>query len=96
MDNENLRSCFHKTFAALWKLSKLDEQITNLRRKHDELVHANMEKRQDLDRLQDKLRDLSREAKLPSAEENPVIREINALEERLQRAVNKYEDAFEV
>ena len=61
-----------------------------------ELVHANMEKRQDLDRLQDKLQDLSREAKLPSAEENPVIREIHALEERLQRAVNKYEDAFEV
>ena len=27
------------------ELSKLDEQITNLRRKHDELVHANMEKR---------------------------------------------------
>jgi len=78
------------------ELSKLDEQITALRRKHDELVHANMEKRQELDKLQDKLQDLAREAKLPSADENPVIREINALEERLQRAVVKYEDAFEV
>jgi len=78
------------------ELGKLDEQITSLRRRHDELVHANMEKRQELDRLTDKLQDLQKEAKLPSADENPVMREIHALEERLQRAVTKYEDAFEV
>jgi len=77
-------------------LAKLDEQITALRRKHDELVHANMEKRSDLDRLQDKLADLTKEAQLPSESENPIMREISALEARLKKAVSKYEDAFEV
>jgi len=78
------------------ELGKLDEQITVLRRKHDELVHANMEKRSELDRLTDKLQDLTKEAKMPTPEENPVMREIKALEERLGKAVGKYEDAFEV
>ena len=78
------------------ELAKLDEQITTLRRKHDELAHANMEKRRELEKLTDRLHDLSKEVQLPSAEENPTIREIRALEARLQNAVSKYEDAYEV
>ena len=78
------------------ELSKLDEQITTLRRKHDELVHSNMEKRHDLDRLNDKLQDLTKEAKVPSAEASPIMREIDALKVRLEKAVAKYEDAYEV
>ena len=78
------------------ELSKLDEQITTLRRKHDELAHANMEKRRELEKLTDRLQDLSKEAQMPSAEDNQTMREIRALETRLQKAVAKYEDAYEV
>jgi len=78
------------------ELNKLDEQITSLRRKHDELAHANMAKRNELDKLTDRLRDLSKEAQMPSAEDNQTMKEIKALDGRLQRAVAKYEDAYEV
>lgn len=78
------------------ELAKLDEQITQLRRKHDDLAHANLEKRRELDKLNDRLQDLSREASLPSAEDNPIMKEIRELEARLNRAVTKYEDAQEV
>ena len=78
------------------ELNKLDEQITSLRRKHDELAHANMEKRRELEKLTDRLQDLSKEAKMPSAEDNQTMKEIRALEARLQKAVAKYEDAYEV
>jgi cell division protein FtsB len=33
------------------ELKKLDDQITSLRRKHDELAHANMTKRRELDKM---------------------------------------------
>tara|TARA_B110001452_G_scaffold174347_1_gene146144 strand:+ start:157 stop:804 length:648 start_codon:yes stop_codon:yes gene_type:complete len=78
------------------ELAKLDEQITQLRRKHDDLAHANLEKRRELDKLNDRLQDLSREASLPSPEDNPIMKEIRELEVRLQKAVTKYEDAQEV
>ena len=48
------------------ELNKLDEQITTLRRKHDELAHANMDKRRELEKLTDRLQDLSKEAQMPS------------------------------
>ncbi|KAL1495623.1 hypothetical protein AB1Y20_016491 [Prymnesium parvum] len=78
------------------ELAKLDEQITSLRRKHDELAHANMEKRRELEKLTDRLHDLSKEAQLASSDDNPTVKEIRALEARLQKAVAKYEDAYEV
>ena len=78
------------------ELGRLDEAITSLRRKHDELAHANMEKRRELEKLTDRLHDLSKEAQMPSAEDNAVVKEIRALEGRLQKAVAKYEDAYEV
>lgn len=78
------------------ELRKLDAQIAMLRRKHDDLVHSNMEKRQELDKLTDKLQDLTKEAQAPTAEDNPIVREIEHLEDRLKAAVVKYEDAFEV
>ena len=78
------------------ELAKLDDQITTLRRKHDELAHANMEKRRELEKLTDRLQDLSKEAQMPSADDNQTLKEIRALEARLQKAVAKYEDAYEV
>lgn len=74
----------------------MDDQISALRRKHDELAHANMQKRRELEKLTDRLQDLTKEAALPSAEASPTVREIRALEARLQKAVSKYEDAYEV
>lgn len=78
------------------ELRKLDAQISMLRRKHDDLVHSNMEKRHELDKLTDKLHDLTKEAQAPTASDNPIVREIEHLDERLKAAVAKYEDAFEV
>ena len=40
-------------------LARLDSQVSSLRRRHDELVHANVAKRAELDKLSSKLRDLS-------------------------------------
>ncbi|KAG8462331.1 hypothetical protein KFE25_012151 [Diacronema lutheri] len=77
------------------ELKKLDEQITALRRKHDELAHANMNKRRELDKMTDRLRDLSKESKRPTSD-NPLVREIKALEKRLEKAVQRYDDAQEV
>jgi chromosome segregation ATPase len=78
------------------ELSKLDEQITVLRRKHDELAHSNMAKRSELEKMTDRLKDLSKEAAMPSADDNQTLKEIKALEARLAKAVAKYEDAYEV
>jgi len=78
------------------ELAKLDEQISNLRRKHDDLAHSNMEKRRSLEKLTDRLHDLAKEAKLPTTDDNPTVREIKVLESRLKSAVSKYEDAYEV
>jgi len=77
------------------ELKKLDEQITSLRRRHDELAHANMQKRRELERLNDRLRDLSRESQRPTAD-NPLVKEIKGLEKRLEKAVQRYDDAQEV
>ena len=55
-----------------------------------------MEKRRELEKLTDRLQDLSKEAKMPSAEDSQVVKEIKALEARLGKAVAKYEDAYEV
>lgn len=77
------------------ELKRLDEQITALRRKHDDLAHANMLKRRELDKLSDKLRELARESKRPTSD-NPLVKEIKALEKRLERAVQRYDDAQEV
>ena len=65
----------------------------SLRRRHDELAHANMEKRRELERLTDRLSDLTKESKLPSADDSPIMKEIRVLEARLQKAVVKYEEA---
>jgi len=78
------------------ELYKLDAQISMLRRKHDDLVHSNMEKRGELDKLTDKLHDLTKEAEAPTATDNPIVKEIEHLDDRLKKAVSKYEDAFEV
>lgn len=77
-------------------LARLDSQVSSLRRRHDELVHANVAKRAELDKLSSKLRDLSREAEAPTAQDNPTVREIESLEQRLKKAVARYEDEYEV
>jgi len=64
------------------ELSKLDEQITTLRR--------------ELEKLTDRLQDLNKEAVMPSADDNQTVKEIAALNARLNKAVAKYEDAYEV
>eukprot|EP00302_Diacronema_sp_CCMP2436_P015190 CAMPEP_0179853760 /NCGR_PEP_ID=MMETSP0982-20121206/9532_1 /TAXON_ID=483367 /ORGANISM="non described non described, Strain CCMP 2436" /LENGTH=553 /DNA_ID=CAMNT_0021739521 /DNA_START=115 /DNA_END=1776 /DNA_ORIENTATION=+ len=77
------------------ELKKLDEQITSLRRKHDELAHANMTKRRELDKMTDRLRDMTKESKRPTSD-NPLVKEIKQLEKRLEKAVQRYDDAQEV
>ena len=75
------------------ELSRLDDQITTLRRKHDELAHANMEKRRDLEKLTDRLQDLSKEAQLPSANDSSIVKEIRALEASLTAGASQADAA---
>ena len=77
-------------------LAKLDGQVASFRRRHDQLVHSNMEKRSELERLEDKLKDLSKETDLESDAQNPTTKEIGTLQLDLEKAVGKYEEAFDI
>lgn len=79
----------------LAELKRLDDQVCQLRRKHDELAHANMEKRQELKRTENKLHDINKESVKGGANADPRQRELRELERKLQEAVVRYEDAYD-
>jgi myosin heavy subunit len=79
--------------AELSELKRLDDQICTLRRKHDELAHSNMEKRQELERIADKLRDIAKDS--VKAGQDPAGKEIRSLEKKLAASVARYEEAYE-
>jgi len=81
--------------AEVGELKRLDDQICQLRRKHDELAHSNMTKRQELDRIADKLRDLAKESVRPGHDDHPSTKEIRKLERKLAASVARYEEAYE-
>jgi len=79
----------------LAELKRLDEQICNLRRTHDNFAHGNMEKRQELDKIADKLRDIAKESIKPGSVGDPSTKETRNLEKKLAVSVSRYEEAYE-
>ena len=72
------------------QLKTLDEQIVQLRRRHDRLHDNNNKKRRELDLLADRLQDLHNSAF--KSEDAPQVR-LRAQEERLVAAAHRYEES---
>lgn len=75
------------------ELQKLEHQHNVLRQKHNSVSCANREKELEAQTLNDQLRDLQRHAKRPAAQESPLTRQIRILENRLDKAMIKYNEA---
>ena len=71
------------------ELKSLDEQVVQLRRKHDKLHDSNAGKRRELNKLADKLKDLHNGSY--SAEESPQVR-LKEMEDLLQKCAARYEE----
>eukprot|EP00927_Polykrikos_kofoidii_P006175 TRINITY_DN12502_c1_g1_i1.p1 TRINITY_DN12502_c1_g1~~TRINITY_DN12502_c1_g1_i1.p1 ORF type:complete len:525 (+),score=148.50 TRINITY_DN12502_c1_g1_i1:122-1696(+) len=67
--------------------------VQNLQRKYDLLKYDNDKKRKTLEELEGKLHELSMDAKLPKTEDSPQMRHIRVLENRLDKAMIKYNEA---
>jgi len=75
---------------------QLDEKMSEvqlLQRKLDLLKHDTNKKKQSLVELGGKLNELSMDAKLPKTEDSPQMRHIRVLENRLDKAMIKYNEA---
>merc|ERR1719356_697976 len=75
---------------------QVDEKMSEvqiLQRKVDLLKHDSMQKSKHLYELDCKLNELSMDAKLPKTEDSPQMRHIRVLENRLDKAMIKYNEA---
>jgi len=67
--------------------------VQTLQRQYDALHAENLKKRNDLDNLDGKLNELKMDAKMPKTEASPQMRQIRVLENRLDKAMIKYNEA---
>mmetsp|Transcript_55754 Transcript_55754/g.129850 ORF Transcript_55754/g.129850 Transcript_55754/m.129850 type:complete len:533 (-) Transcript_55754:122-1720(-) len=75
------------------QLEKTMSEVQILQRKVDALKAENLKRRLTLDQLDVKLAELSTGAKLHSSEASPEMRQIRVLENRLDKAMIKYNEA---
>ena len=75
------------------ELAKLEREVSRMRRNHDTLKNAVDKKRSELKTLRDKARDLELESKKPNEENSPLTQKIRILENRLDKAMIKYNEA---
>merc|ERR1719238_278480 len=68
-------------------------EVQGLQRKLDLLKHDSMQKEKHLYELGCKLNELSMDSKLPKTEDSPQMRHIRVLENRLDKAMIKYNEA---
>lgn len=78
----------HKT-----ELVKVEHGLTLLRQRQNQVACANKIKEKALRQLEDELRDLQRSSSRPAHEANPLMRQIRTLENRLDKAMIKYNEA---
>ncbi|KAG8461084.1 hypothetical protein KFE25_003653 [Diacronema lutheri] len=78
------------------ELQKLEHQHNVLRQKHNALASANRDRELLAEQQADQLRDLQRDAKRPAALETPLTRQIRILENRLDKAMIKYNEAMSI
>jgi len=75
------------------ELVKVEQALTLLRQKHNQVRCGNTSKDKALQQLEDELRDLQRSSSRPAHEANPLMRQIRTLENRLDKAMIKYNEA---
>jgi len=75
------------------EVGKVEAQLTLLRQRHNQLICANKAKEGTLAKEEDSLRDLQRNSSKPAHEANPMMRQIRTLENRLDKAMIKYNEA---
>mmetsp|Transcript_26634 Transcript_26634/g.58382 ORF Transcript_26634/g.58382 Transcript_26634/m.58382 type:complete len:567 (+) Transcript_26634:272-1972(+) len=75
------------------EIAKVEAQLTQLRQRHNQLAHSNRAKEVALARQEDELRDIQKSAKPPDASSNPQLRQIRTLENRLDKAMIKFNEA---
>ena len=68
-------------------------QVNKLRRDTDTLKAAAKQRRFELEELKDTAKDLDIEARKPNTEDTPLTRKIRQLENRLDKAMIKYNEA---
>ena len=73
--------------------AKIEAQLSLLRQRQNQLQHANRSKEGSMSQLDDELRDLQRSSSRPAHEANPLMRSIRTLENRLDKAMIKYNEA---
>ncbi|KAJ1633924.1 hypothetical protein T492DRAFT_528071 [Pavlovales sp. CCMP2436] len=78
------------------ELQKLEHQHNVLRQKHNGMASANRSRELVIETLADQLRDLQRDAKRPAAQETPLTRQIRILENRLDKAMIKFNEAMSI
>jgi len=68
-------------------------EVQILQRKYDSIKAANISKRNNLEDLDGKFNELKSDAQLPTTEASPQMRQIRVLENRLDKAMIKYNEA---
>ena len=75
------------------ELARVEGQLTQMRQRHNQIACGNKAKETTLTKLEDELRDLQRSSSRPAHEANPLMRQIRTLENRLDKAMIKYNEA---
>lgn len=75
------------------EVAEVKGQVNKLRKQFDELKHRSTEQSKILDELKDNVKDLELEARRPNLEDSPLTRKIRMLENRLDKAMIKYNEA---
>lgn len=71
----------------------MEKEIDRMRRQYDELKLRSTRSRKGLERLRDTVRDLELDSKRPHMEDNEYTRTIRSLENKLDKAMIKYNEA---
>mmetsp|Transcript_27916 Transcript_27916/g.64357 ORF Transcript_27916/g.64357 Transcript_27916/m.64357 type:complete len:539 (-) Transcript_27916:72-1688(-) len=75
------------------ELQRLEQEVIEMRRKYDDVRQGCSVKQKELDTSADKLKDLEKEAARLHIEDTPLTRHIRTLENRLDKAMIKYNEA---
>mmetsp|Transcript_19933 Transcript_19933/g.64893 ORF Transcript_19933/g.64893 Transcript_19933/m.64893 type:complete len:579 (+) Transcript_19933:36-1772(+) len=77
-------------------LVKLQQYTTELRRRFDDIHQLSLRKGEELDKKIDNMKDLERDGARASEEDSPMTRHIRMLENRLDKALIKYNEATSI
>lgn len=75
------------------EIASATQQVNKVRKQHDDLRHRVQSQTALLEELKDEVKDLELESKKPSLEDTPETRKIRMLENRLDKAMIKFNEA---